>query len=146
MLSLTAISGRPTRTVLGSPAEASTSTSTGRASMPTSAKVLSLASIRDRPGRRRSVGNQGPFYPTPRRFAIGYFSAVRRCPAASAATMALSVCRPGERTMPELTNSVPLGLEAGQSPAVGPAAGDESMANDVVDYVTPPPKKVIAVA
>src|SRR6516225_5502152 len=45
MLSLTASSGRPTSTVLGKPAEASTSTSTGTASIPTSAKVLSLASI-----------------------------------------------------------------------------------------------------
>jgi len=45
MLSLTAISGRPTSTVLGKPADASTSTSTGTPSIPTSAKVFSLASI-----------------------------------------------------------------------------------------------------
>src|SRR5262249_49011596 len=45
MLSRTAISGRPTRTVLGSPPETSTSTSTGMPSMPTSAKVFSLASM-----------------------------------------------------------------------------------------------------
>ena len=45
MLSRTAISGRPTRMVLGSPPAASTSTSTGTASMPTRAKVLSLASM-----------------------------------------------------------------------------------------------------
>ena len=47
MLSSTAISGRPTRTVLGRPAETSTSTSTGTASMPTRAKVFSLASMGD---------------------------------------------------------------------------------------------------
>lgn len=48
--------------------------------------------------------------------------------------------------MPEPANSVPLGLEgAAKAPAVAPAA-DESAANDLTDYVTPPPKKVIAVA
>jgi hypothetical protein len=48
--------------------------------------------------------------------------------------------------MPEPTNSVPLGLEgAGKAPAVA-AAGDEPTPTDLADYVTPPPKKVIAVA
>src|SRR5947209_7049406 len=52
MLSLTASSGRPTRIVLGSAAqELSTSASTGTASMPTRAKVLSLASTGAAPGR-----------------------------------------------------------------------------------------------
>src|SRR5438105_3834849 len=45
MLSRTACSGRPTRISFGNPAAASTSTSTGTASMPISAKVFSLASI-----------------------------------------------------------------------------------------------------
>ena len=46
VLSLTAASGRPTSTVLGSARRStSTSTSTGKASMPTSEKVDSLASI-----------------------------------------------------------------------------------------------------
>src|SRR5271154_4294816 len=52
MLSLTDVSGKPTRMVLGKPAEASTSTSTGTASMPTRAKVLSLASMGDYLGWR----------------------------------------------------------------------------------------------
>src|SRR5436305_1794513 len=43
--SLTAISGRPTRTVLGRPVETSTSASTGTASMPTRANVFNLASM-----------------------------------------------------------------------------------------------------
>src|SRR5262249_21370443 len=45
MLSLTAISGRPTRSVFASPPAASTSTSTRTASIPTSANVFSLASM-----------------------------------------------------------------------------------------------------
>ena len=46
VLSLTAASGRPTRIIFGSPeGETSPSTSTGRASMPNSEKVLSLASM-----------------------------------------------------------------------------------------------------
>ena len=46
VLSLTAASGRPTSMVFGRPAgETSTSTSTGKASMPSSEKVLSLASM-----------------------------------------------------------------------------------------------------
>src|SRR5438034_8005965 len=45
MLSLTAISGKPTKIILATPPEASTSTSTGTASIPTSANVLSLASM-----------------------------------------------------------------------------------------------------
>jgi hypothetical protein len=48
--------------------------------------------------------------------------------------------------MSELANSVRLGPEAGQPPAVAPAEGDESTAADVVDYVTPPPKRLIVVA
>src|SRR4051812_37501315 len=48
MLSRTANSGRPTSTVFGSPAEASTSASTGTASMPTRANVFSFASISGR--------------------------------------------------------------------------------------------------
>ena len=58
VLSLTAASGRPTRTVFGNPAgETSTSTSTGKASMPSSEKVFSLASmcpsdLRSRQGER----------------------------------------------------------------------------------------------
>src|SRR5262245_7863500 len=57
VLSLTAASGRPTRMVLGSaPAETSTSTSTGTASMPTREKVCSLASIRC---PRKRVGIDG---------------------------------------------------------------------------------------
>src|SRR5947209_3725846 len=54
-LSLTAISGKPTRTVFGRPAETSTSTSTGTPSIPTSAKVLSLASIPGRPPEKHAV-------------------------------------------------------------------------------------------
>lgn len=43
--------------------------------------------------------------------------------------------------MPEPANSVPLGIAgAGKAPA-----GDESAPDDLTDYVTPPPKKVIAV-
>src|SRR5207237_950920 len=53
--SLTAISGRPTRTVLGRPVETSTSASTGTASMPTRAKVLSLASMALLPTRGQEV-------------------------------------------------------------------------------------------
>src|SRR5207344_669944 len=46
MLSLTAASGRPTSTVFGSaPAETSTSTSTGSASIPNNENVCSLASM-----------------------------------------------------------------------------------------------------
>src|SRR5438105_2410745 len=45
VLSFTACSGRPTSTVLGRPSEQSTSTSTGSASMPMRAKVLSLESM-----------------------------------------------------------------------------------------------------
>jgi len=46
MLSFTACSGRPTRTVFGrADGETSTSTSTGRASIPRSEKVWSLASM-----------------------------------------------------------------------------------------------------
>ena len=46
VLSLTAASGRPTRMLFGKPAgETSTSTSTGKASIPSNEKVLSLASI-----------------------------------------------------------------------------------------------------
>src|SRR5262249_35668005 len=52
-LSFTAVSGRPTRMVLGSPAATSTSASTGAASMPSKANVLSLASMR----RLREHGN-----------------------------------------------------------------------------------------
>jgi hypothetical protein len=49
--------------------------------------------------------------------------------------------------MPEPANSVPLGIvDTGQSPAVAPPAGDEPAPDDLADYVTPPPKKVIAVA
>src|SRR5262245_29008369 len=54
-LSLTAVSGRPTRTVLGRPAETSTSTSTGRASMPTSAKAFNLASTAILPTRGQEM-------------------------------------------------------------------------------------------
>src|SRR5579859_7560953 len=54
-LSLTAISGKPTRTVFGRPVEASTSASTGTASIPTRAKVFSLASMSRRP---RGTGRQ----------------------------------------------------------------------------------------
>src|SRR5258708_2822583 len=43
-LSFTDVSGKPTRMVFGMPPPASTSTSTGTASMPTRAKVFSLAS------------------------------------------------------------------------------------------------------
>src|SRR5262245_14389575 len=54
MLSRTASSGRPTSTVFGKPAEASTSTSTGTASIPCSAKVFNLASMEKlSPCRRR---------------------------------------------------------------------------------------------
>jgi hypothetical protein len=42
----------------------------------------------------RGVGNQDPFYPTPRCFAIDSSSVVRRCPATSADTIALSFRRP----------------------------------------------------
>jgi hypothetical protein len=48
--------------------------------------------------------------------------------------------------MPEPANSVPFRFEeAGKPPAVA-SAGDEPTSNDLADYVTPPPKKVIAVA
>src|SRR5437588_698539 len=47
--SRTAASGKPTRIVLGRPAEASTSTWTGTASMPTSANVLSLSELQSWP-------------------------------------------------------------------------------------------------
>ena len=61
VLSLTAISGRPTSTTLGSPAgETSTSTSTGRASMPSMEKVLSLASMVSPHGLRASYHLLGP--------------------------------------------------------------------------------------
>src|SRR5579864_6173211 len=57
MLSLTAISGRPTRMTFGKPAETSTSTSTGKASMPTRAKAFSLASMAVNPaGVREQQG------------------------------------------------------------------------------------------
>jgi hypothetical protein len=50
-------------------------------------------------------------------------------------------------TMPEPANSAPFGIkEAGTAPAVVPVAGDGPPPNDLADYVTPPPKKVIAVA
>src|SRR5436305_1869336 len=52
ILSRTASSGRPTSTTLGSPAEVSTSTSTGAASIPTRAKVFSFASIGERLPKR----------------------------------------------------------------------------------------------
>src|SRR5262245_908791 len=55
MLSLTAISGRPTRTVFSRPPETSTSTSTGTASIPTSANVFSLASMGDPRGAEAST-------------------------------------------------------------------------------------------
>lgn len=49
--------------------------------------------------------------------------------------------------MSELADSVPPGHEeTGRLPAVAPAAGDESTPNGTVDYITPPSKKVIAVA
>ena len=49
--------------------------------------------------------------------------------------------------MPEPANSVPLGIAgAGKPPAVAPPVGDESIPDDVLDYVTPPPKKVSTVA
>ena len=48
--------------------------------------------------------------------------------------------------MPNLANPFPLGIEeAGTSPAVAPPAGAESIPNDMVDYITPPPKNVIVV-
>jgi hypothetical protein len=48
--------------------------------------------------------------------------------------------------MPDLANPVPLRIEeAGTSPAVAPSAGAESIPNDMVDYITPPPKNVIVV-
>ena len=60
VLSFTAASGSPTRSVLGSPAgETSTSTSTGRASMPRSEKVLSLASIEKPPSPFRGGLREG---------------------------------------------------------------------------------------
>ncbi|HBI42530.1 MAG TPA: hypothetical protein DDY78_06685 [Planctomycetales bacterium] len=47
--------------------------------------------------------------------------------------------------MPDLANPVPLRIEeAGTSPAVAPA-GAESISNDLIDYITPPPKNVIVV-
>jgi hypothetical protein len=47
--------------------------------------------------------------------------------------------------MSDLTNAVSLGLEqVGKLPVAAPA-GDESIPNDIADYVTPPPKKVIVV-
>ena len=50
VLSLTAASGSPTSTCFGSPlGETSTSTSTGKASMPTNEKVLSVASMSKSP-------------------------------------------------------------------------------------------------
>ena len=49
--------------------------------------------------------------------------------------------------MPEPANSFPLGIAGpGKLPAVAPAAGDGPPPNDLADCVTPPPKKVIAVA
>jgi len=49
--------------------------------------------------------------------------------------------------MPDLANPVPLRVEdAGISPAVAPLAKTESIPNDVVSYITPPPKKVVVVA
>src|SRR5262245_9276687 len=53
--SLTAISGRPTRTVLGKPVETSTSASTGTASMPTRANVFNLASMARLPTWRQEM-------------------------------------------------------------------------------------------
>jgi hypothetical protein len=48
--------------------------------------------------------------------------------------------------MPDLANPFPFGIEeAGTSPAVASSARAESIPNDMVDYVTPPPKKVIVV-
>jgi hypothetical protein len=48
-------------------------------------------------------------------------------------------------TMPEPANSVPVDIAGpGKAPAVAPA-GEESAPDDLTDYVTPPPKKVIAV-
>src|SRR6266576_6995333 len=57
MLSRTANSGRPTSTVFGRPADASTSTSTGTASIPCSANVFNLASMNElTPGGGPQVG------------------------------------------------------------------------------------------
>jgi hypothetical protein len=48
--------------------------------------------------------------------------------------------------MPEFANPVPLGLEeAGRSPPAAPVA-EEPIREDLLDYVTPPPRKVITVA
>src|SRR5436853_283895 len=69
-LSLTDVSGKPTRIVLGRPAEASTSTSTGSASMPTRANVLSLTSIAAR-SRVHGAGYGGSV-PGPRRRAATF--------------------------------------------------------------------------
>ncbi len=47
--------------------------------------------------------------------------------------------------MPDFANAVPLSLEdMGKSPAP-PAVESDSISTDVLDYVTPPPKKVILV-
>src|SRR5262245_33939403 len=71
-LSLTAISGRPTRTVLGRPAEASTSTSTGTPSIPTRANVFSLASMTQGLPQRRDQ-HRRELYPKSGPFAILFF-------------------------------------------------------------------------
>jgi hypothetical protein len=48
--------------------------------------------------------------------------------------------------MPDLANPVsPSVQEAGASPAVAPSAGAESIPNELMDYVTPPPKNVLVV-
>ena len=48
--------------------------------------------------------------------------------------------------MPDLTNLFPLGIEeAATSPASAAVGEAESIPNDLIDYVTPPSKKVIVV-
>jgi hypothetical protein len=48
--------------------------------------------------------------------------------------------------MPDLANPFPLRIEeAGASPAVAPSVPAESFPNDLMDYVTPPPKNVLVV-
>ncbi len=48
--------------------------------------------------------------------------------------------------MPDLANPVSSSIqEAGESPAVAPAAAAESIPHDLMEYVTPPSKKVLVV-
>src|SRR5262245_52833898 len=85
MLSLTASSGRPTNTVLGKPAEASTSTSTGTPSIPTSAKVFSLASMTG--PSLAATPRGGACVPAAPR------AAAKQCQSLASALLALGRCR-----------------------------------------------------